>query len=354
MKRFGYSFLKNWISLGLYFYYNKIAVKGLDTIPKDKPILFLSNHQNALLDVLLIATRCKRKPWFLARADIFKNRILSPLFHFVQMIPIFRLRDGKASLTNNEAVFNTCGELLNKGESILIFPEANHNLKRRIRPLSKGFTRIVFKALEQNKNLDLYLVPIGQNHQNPTELGDQALLCFGKAIRVQAVLSDNPNESIHNLKTAVAEGLKTLTTHIENDSEYDTVVANLDEHNLDYLKPEAINSYLDNGLPEVGNLPKMSTSVFTGFRKLLFYMINFPIVFIWRIFVKPKVPEQEFMGTFRFGFAMLVYPLFYLACFIVMAYTYNIKAACLCILGHAALNLLLVKLGLATSSSQRK
>ena len=348
-----YYSIRSWIFLGLFFYYKRIKVLGVDNIPKDKPLLFLSNHQNALLDILLIANHCSRKPYFLARADIFKNRFFRPFFSFLQMLPVYRLRDGKASLSKNEAIFNRCGELLNQGEAILLFPEANHSLKRRVRPLSKGFTRLLFNAWKMNPDLDMHIIPIGQNYQTPNEIGDSATLCFGKPIRVKDFIAISDKKTVEITKAVVADRLKGLTTHIENEVQYEAVVNQLESQNVDYGHPKAINSFLK-GEIEIKKLPKYPTNKLLSLIRAFFYLINLPLVFLWRALLKPKVPEPEFMTTFRFGYSMVAYPIFYGLALLVLTYVYNIKTACLFVFGHAVFNHIFIKLGLVTSSVQRK
>ena len=89
------------------------------------------------------------------------------------MIPIYRIRDGRESLKNNQAVFDLCSDLLQQKEAILMFPEANHNLKRRVRPLSKGFTRILFNTLLQAPETDIQIVPVGINYKDAVRFPDQ-------------------------------------------------------------------------------------------------------------------------------------------------------------------------------------
>ena len=105
MKHFAYILIKYWIKAGLFCYYQKIKVVGSENIPKKGPVLFLSNHQNALMDVLLFATQCERKSWFIARSDIFKGSVLNSLFGFLQMLPIYRLRDGKGQFAQKSSYF---------------------------------------------------------------------------------------------------------------------------------------------------------------------------------------------------------------------------------------------------------
>ncbi len=348
MKAIAYYFFKYWVTIALFFYYRNIKLKGLGHIPKNKAILFLSNHQNALMDILLIATKCGRKPWFLTRADVFKKTAFGPLFRFLQMMPIYRMRDGRASLSGNRAIFNECGTLLEQGEAILIFPEANHSLKRRIRPLSKGFTRIIAAALKKDPELDLLLIPVGQNYQTPRQAGDSAALYFGEPIAVQEYGKAEGRGMA--LKNEVFQKLTKLTTHISDEENYERMVTQLNDLGMDYTDPVASNQWLADKHATI-TAPRKSFG--SPLFRLIFRLINFPMILLWRVFLKPKVPEPEFDATFRFGFVLLAYPLMYFLSIMALTYTFNLKTACLCCLSHVVLNLFLVKIGI-TSSDQRK
>jgi len=349
LRKLGYYFFKYWIAIGLFFYYKKIRMVGLENIPVDKPVLFLSNHQNALLDILPIATRSNRKPWYLTRGDIFENQFIKPLYEFLQMIPIYRIRDGKSNLAKNGHIFDTCGQLLNNGEAILLFPEANHSLIRKVRPLSKGFTRIIDAALRVNPNMDLQLVPIGQNYQTPGAIGDSRSIYFGKPIAVKDF--KERTDFVTAIKHEVFTSLTTLTTHIKDDVNYENIIVKLKEGDVDFTNPKVVNGLMAKN--EYKNLKKVRSSPKFSVAGFLFRMVNLPFVFLWRLLVKPKVPEPEFEATFRFGFSLLMYTLVYIITFFLLNSTFEFKTACLIIIGHAALNLFLVKIGI-TSSVQRK
>ncbi|MCL6265233.1 1-acyl-sn-glycerol-3-phosphate acyltransferase [Flagellimonas myxillae] len=348
MKQLTYQLIKLWIKLGLYCYYRKITPKGTEHIPKDKPVLFLSNHQNALMDVLLIATHVKRKPWFLTRSDVFKGGLVNGLFGFLQMLPIYRIRDGKSNLHKNKLVFDQCGNLFGNKEAILIFPEANHSLKRRVRPLSKGFARIITNALQQNPELDIQLVPIGQNYAYPRQVGDSAAPHFGRPIPVRKFLDSA--DFVGDIKLRVFEGLTALTTHIP-ESMNDELVQKIGTEGKIYLNPMEVNAMV----PQNSYSEKLASrrSVFPRILKSLFYVWNLPFVLLWRVVIKPKVPEPEFEATFRFGFMVFVYPLCYLILLLALWKEYTLSTACLVILGHAMLNILLVKMGIASPASQK-
>lgn len=344
MKKIGYYLIKFWIQNGLHLYFSKIKVHGLENVPKDKPVLFLANHQSALLDVLLIAVDCNRKPYFLTRADVFKKPLLKKFFGFLQMIPIYRIRDGRESLKNNTEVFDHCAHLLGNEKAILMFPEANHNLKRRVRPLSKGFTRIVFAALQQNPNLDIRLVPIGLNYQNAEGFPDSVAIYFGKDISVQQFYdASNLISSTHIIKQRVSEALKMLTTHIEDETLYDAITRRLDAERTDYLDPTKVNSKLKNLEPlEIQTHVKRKRE--KGFLQIAFYIFNFPIILLWKTMVKPRVWEPEFTATIRFGFALMAYPFYYALLFIVLMILYAPLTAFIIVLGIFLFNLGYVKL----------
>jgi len=345
LKKFGYYLLKCWVSVGLFWYYRKIQGVGQEQVPKSGPILLLSNHQNALLDVLLIATQCGRKPWFLARSDVFKSPWVRPLFAFLQMLPIYRIRDGRDTLHKNAAIFEECGKLLAAGEAVVLFPEGNHSLKRRVRPLSKGFTRIIDKALDQNPKMDLRVVPIGQNYQDARLVGDSTAIHFGQSISVQEFVGKE--DYVVALKQTVFNRLTRLTTHVVQEEAYDGIITALTDRKTDFTQPMFIGADTD--------VTKMDVSTVTEekhwtFFSILFFLNNLPFILCWKVFLKPKVPETEFEGTFRFGFALLAYSCCYCMAFILLSCLQSVALAAIIVFMHAFLNLALVKSGYGRTS----
>ena len=149
------------VKLGLFFYSKKIKVSGRKNIPKKGAVLFAVNHPNGLVDPLYVTTTNIRQNHFLVRAASFKKPIIKKILESLYLMPIYRIRDGIKQLANNEEIFNKCHNILNKKETLMIFPEGSHNYKRTIRPLSKGFTRIIFGALEKHPELNITVIPVG-------------------------------------------------------------------------------------------------------------------------------------------------------------------------------------------------
>ena len=299
-----YWVLKHIIQLGLHCYHRKIQVYGLENIPKNKPVLFLPNHQNALIDVLLIAVDCNRKPYFLTRSDVFGGSMLDALFKYVRMIPIYRIRDGRSTLAKNDVVFDNCAKVLGQGEAIVMFPEGNHSLKRRVRPLSKGFTRVLFRTAELYPELEIQIIPVGVNYSNAQKFPSSAAVYFGEPISFQKQYDkENLAQSVVRIRKMVAMSLKTLTTHISSEEDYAENVTYLEAQNVDFLNPVHCNRLLKEKVTLANPVRDESKPVINraSIFQVMFSVLNLPVLLVWRFVVKPKVPEPEFMGTFRFA-----------------------------------------------------
>jgi 1-acyl-sn-glycerol-3-phosphate acyltransferase len=345
--KIGYGILRFWIKYSLYLYYGKIELQGKENIPADRPILFLPNHQNALIDVLLIAVSCDRKPYFLTRSDVFTNPWLNRFFSYLQMMPVYRIRDGRDTILRNEEIFARCARLLAHREAIVIFPEANHNLKRRVRPLSNGFIRILFKAQNISPDLDLYMLPVGFNYKRASQFPDRVAIHYGDALPLRKFFDgDDITATAQRVKKAVKGQLVALTTHIENLSEYEHLSAQLDARGVNYLNPKEVNATvarLGAGKADSIQHKKRLKGIRTRFFFALFCLLNLPIVLGWKFWLKPKVWEPEFMATFRFGFALFAVPVYYLILGLCMALLSNPQTAMTIVVGLFLFNWAYVK-----------
>lgn len=335
--------VKIYIKIGLFFYFRSINVIGIENLPKNKATLILSNHQNALLDALLLATQLPQFSYFLTRASVFKNPFISRLLKSLNMLPVYRIRDGWSNLTNNNSIFKTCSTILGNKETVAIFPEGNHNLERRVRPLSKGFTRIVYDTIADHPEIDLQLLPVGLNYANAKNFVDGASIFIGKPMSASSYCSENKNEDIVKLKNDVHFALSKLTTHIPEES-YSATLHKLEEHNVDFLNPIAVNSCISSEYESC----KKNTGIKldwlrSGLKTLLILNLWFPYL-IWKFLVQPKVVEIEFISTFRFTVAVTLVPIYLLFIAIMFSGFFGIEIAIYYILAVLVLTLLTVKI----------
>lgn len=335
MKKIWYLFVKYYMRVGFAFYFKKIQVSGIENIPKNKAVLFVANHQNALIDPLLIGALTPRELNFLTRSDVFSTPLIRALLSSVNMLPIYRIKDGLNSLSKNEEVFQKCYSILNKKGTVLIFPEGNHNIKRRLRILSKGFTRIVLGALKQNLEQDIYILPIGINYTNAKKYGSSLHLIYGEPIKV-----DQQGQSVQNsdLKKEVSESLKKLICHIEDLDHYDQIEKSFKEE--DFMNPIQVNKQLQNLELPVDKVTEEANS----FNLLSpFIKVNsFIPMLIWKNFY-PKIKEVEFISTFRFTFGITLFPLFYILQAIIISYFFGSTTGLIYLIISILLSYLFVK-----------
>ncbi len=207
-------------------FYKNIIVEGQENIPKDCPMIFAPNHQNALMDPLAVMFAINKQIVFLARADIFKNKILAKILNFLKILPVFRIRDGKENLTNNDLTFDVAVKVLESKQSIGIFPEARHNDKRRLLDFKKGIPRLAFMAEEKNDfNLGIKIIPVGIYYSRYNRMRSILHVRFGKPIQVNTFKEEYleaPQKAMLSLRDKMEEALRPLVIDIKSIELYDT------------------------------------------------------------------------------------------------------------------------------------
>lgn len=301
-------FVQFYLTLGFKFYYKNFEVVYKEKIPKDKAVIYLSNHQNALLDPLLITIKSTRKNFFLTRAAVFKNPTIAKILNSLQMLPVYRMVDGVNTIQKNRAIFTYCTKLLHQKKSIILFPEGSHSLNRKVRPLKKGTARIIEETLQNYPVTDIIIIPIGVNYQNPTEYGDSMSVYFGNHLSPNKFWDGNLLD-MQGLNKTISAELKLLTTHIDSISDYETNLKKLHDLKVDYTNPETVNKCLNNDFQYTGKKIKKPSGLYNFFILLVktFYFIPY---LIWKKVAFPKVKEEEFIATFRYAMILTLAPIY--------------------------------------------
>lgn len=301
--------MRTYLQVALYFYYKEIRINYNKPLLPNQPTLFLGNHQNGLMDPLLIATRKGHFSYFLTRAAVFQKPWVSGFLNSLNMLPVYRVRDGWSNLSKNNDVFKRCTHLLHKGNSIVIFPEGSHDIKRRVRPLSKGFTRIIAETLTQYPNLNIQLVPVGFNYRDTLAFGGSVMLNFGMPLSTQNYRIPSDHESVSILKVDVHKALTILTAHIE-DENYEVQLQKLERFNVNFLDPEKVNQCLNTNFKQCMVQATPKSNIMKGIAKIGLCISLFLPYGIWKIRLQPKIKEPEFVDTFRFGMVISLVPIF--------------------------------------------
>jgi 1-acyl-sn-glycerol-3-phosphate acyltransferase len=363
-----YWLLQQYTKLAYWLYFRKIESVNNRNLPRKMPVILAPNHQNALIDALAFVCNTELQPVFLARADIFRKKIVIAILTYLNIMPVFRIRDGISNVRRNDEIFEKCLRIIhNRFNPICIFPEGNHGDKRRLRPLVKGIFRIAFMAQEHYAGTPaVKIVPVGIDYSHYQKFRSTLFLNYGKPIDVSEfypLWKENPVDAINRLREHFSEELKKLMIHIQSEEFYDLYMRlrnvynssmrekmgirdhslagrfRADKKMIEILdktlaeKPETI-SYMNQCMKEYQALLKQHNlrdwvvqkgrfslpSLVTGAILLLCTLPVFLYGFIANIlpFYIPvhiamaKIKDPQFHSTFKFVMGMVLFPFMYL------------------------------------------
>lgn len=295
-----YTFLRFLINIALQRYFKRILVDGLENIPANHPLILVANHQNALIDPLLIGTQLTIRPHYLTRAAAFKNRLAAYALNKIQLLPVYRMRDGFSTLNQNQNTFEKTYQILNEKGAILIFAEGNHSLVRNIRPLSKGFTRIAYGALAKYPELSPRILPIGIQYSAHKKSGGLARISIGKSIAV----TPDPSQA-QVLVKQVEQALKSLVVDIP-DANYTETLNQLIANQVDCSNKQEVELFLS------GKPISYQVNSYGSFRNKLMKICHLPLYWIWLFIIAPKVEDEVFTGTWKFLVGFIGAPIYYM------------------------------------------
>ncbi len=220
------SLLKRYVIYTFKRFYGEYIVVGKENIPNDCPVIFAPNHLNALMDALAVHSIVPQKlsVYFLARSDIFKNKIVAKALDFINIMPAFRMRDGVENLGKNNEIFEKCVDILLQNKAIGIMPEGNQGDPRKLRMITKGIFRIAFAAQQKYGTIPtVKIVPIGIDYFDFYKFGKHIIINIGKPIEVSDFMNQysvNPITATNEIRDRLRNDLINITLDLDTDKHY--------------------------------------------------------------------------------------------------------------------------------------
>ena len=134
------SFVVNAFRIVLMISGTKIHTKGLENVPKDGPVLYISNHRS-YYDIVTCYTLVKNNTGFVSKKEMEKIPCISRWMRYLncQFLDRDNLRAGLKTILN-------CIDLVKNGTSIFLFPEGTRSLGGEMLPFKEGGFKIATKT----------------------------------------------------------------------------------------------------------------------------------------------------------------------------------------------------------------
>lgn len=171
---------------------------GRKNIPQNTTVIYASNHRS-YADPPLLGAGAKGKYAFMAKEELFRNKLFAWLIRSLGAFPVSR---GKG----DTSTIDTAVERLNSGRSLMIFPEGTRSKDGKV---GKGHTGAALIAARSGKPI----IPVGIVYGEKLRFRTKLTVEFGEPIMPEdyAEICDAPNpRQLVKLKNRYMEEIKHL------------------------------------------------------------------------------------------------------------------------------------------------
>ena len=175
----------------LWIFFRRIDIRGRDQVPLDRPVVFVANHPNVMLDSMLLGLCTPGKtPRFLGKSTLFKRSIYAFFLRRLGVIPVARAQDADTRMARNQDMLRLACQALQEGHSLALFPEGLSHAAIQVRRLKPGAARIALRAEDEvDGRAGVCVVPVGLTYADPGLFRSDVAVHFGEAIEVSPFLT---------------------------------------------------------------------------------------------------------------------------------------------------------------------
>jgi 1-acyl-sn-glycerol-3-phosphate acyltransferase len=204
-----------WVNgIALHWFYRDIRVTGRHKIPASAPLLIAVNHQNALVDSLIVAWVVPRRIAMTAKATLVRNPLVALVFRVLGVVPLSRVNDeaqksngSPADHSRNTGAFREILNLLGQRGAVLIFPEGKSHNEVGLEPLKTGLARLALQARDKRSIKGVTILPLGLVFEDKGVPGTIAGVHVGEPIEMDSW----PNTNHVALTEEIARRLRSVS-----------------------------------------------------------------------------------------------------------------------------------------------
>ena len=193
-------------------FFREIVIEGREHLPASGPAILAPNHPNDLLDPLLtLFFSPPLRLRHIAKSTLFHVPVIGAILRRMKAIPVLRRREAEGPV-DYTSFFDECVGALEKGDSVVIFPEGGSTEAPFIGPLKTGAARMYFLARE--RGIDAPIIPVGINYEEGSIFRSSVLLSVAPPVdtgRAASLYVSDAPAAIQELTSTLHE---TLGTHV--------------------------------------------------------------------------------------------------------------------------------------------
>lgn len=268
-------------------FFNRIIINKPARLKQNGPLLLACNHPNSFLDAILLDILFKNPIWSLARGDVFKKPFHKRLLKQLNMLPVYRTREGVENLEHNYKTFDACKEIFASNGLVLIFSEGLCINEWHLRPLKKGTARLALSAWQEG--IPLTVLPVGINYSSFKKIGKNVFINFGELITVK------------NFDLAETDGKLNLQFNQLLQAELQPLVYEIPNNNKEVIEERFTLS------------PNRFVKAVLFFPAMIGYIVNAPFYFFASNYVSKRLKEPGHYDSVLLAVLSFFYPVYALS-----------------------------------------
>ena len=209
-------------------FYRRVEVIGRERVPATGPLVVAANHQQGLMDGVLLAATLPRRLRPIAKAPLFRYPIIGQLARLAGAIPVHRRQDEGNGRVDNQAMFGAAHRALAEGEALLIFPEGVSQPEPALMPLRTGAARLVLGSGggSGGRGPCATLLPVGlMFHEPGTFRVGSAVVLMGEPVATEDCDALPEEEAVRRLTARLEAALRRLIVEARDRHTLDLVLA---------------------------------------------------------------------------------------------------------------------------------
>ncbi len=210
-----------------FVHFRQVEVLGARNLRYNGAKIINPNHPNSFVDDISVLTTNRLKTVIVGHAGLFKNKLVTRFLIFFRLLPAFRREDGFNNICKNHGSFEHAIYAMEKGFSLLIFPEAQQTGLNSLIRIRKGAIRIAFLYAEKyNFQRPVYLVPTAIYYTDFYQPRGKLLVRYGEPINVldyKEIYDKLPSRAIARVRDELESRMKQQMLHIEKGRFYEAI-----------------------------------------------------------------------------------------------------------------------------------